>query len=63
MGKVFRTALGGRCDSKQDIADAPIPLTIDIPAVPGGADLVTRMFQPLGWRVTAEPLPLDSELA
>lgn len=62
MGKVFRTALGGRCDSKQDIADAPIPLTIDIPAVPGGADLVTRMFEPMGWHVTAEPLPLDPEL-
>lgn len=62
MGKVFRTALGGRCDSKQDIADAPIPLTINIPAVPGGADLVTRLFTPMGWQVTAEPLPLDPEV-
>ncbi|WP_456695427.1 3' terminal RNA ribose 2'-O-methyltransferase Hen1 [Aeromicrobium sp. P5_D10] len=62
MGKIFRTALGGRCDSRQDIADAPIPLTIDIPAVPGGTELVTRMFEPMGWHVAAESLPLDPDV-
>ncbi|MET0448180.1 MAG: 3' terminal RNA ribose 2'-O-methyltransferase Hen1, partial [Aeromicrobium sp.] len=59
MGKVFRTALGGRCDSRQHLADAALPLTIEIPAVPGGADLVGRMFSPMGWTVEAEALPLD----
>lgn len=62
MGKVFRTALSGRCDSKQDVADAPLDLTIQLPAVPGGADLVTRLFEPMGWNVDAAPLALDPEV-
>ena len=59
MGKVFRTALSGRCESRQQLADGDLPLTISIPAVPGGADLVERLFAPLGWDVDAETLPLD----
>ncbi|KRC66380.1 3' terminal RNA ribose 2'-O-methyltransferase Hen1 [Aeromicrobium sp. Root236] len=62
MGKVFRTALSGRCESKQELADADLPLTIAIPAVPGGSDLVTRLFAPMGWTVDAETLPLDPEV-
>jgi 3' terminal RNA ribose 2'-O-methyltransferase Hen1 len=62
MGKVFRTALSGRCDGRQGLADAELLLTIAIPAVPGGADLVERLFTPLGWDVQAETLPLDPEV-
>lgn len=62
MGKVFRTALGGRCDGRQDLADADLPLTIAIPAVPGGVDLVGRLFVPLGWTVDATPVVLDPEV-
>ncbi len=62
MGKVFRTALSGRCESRQELADADLPLTIAIPAVPGGAELVERLFTPLGWDVQAETLPLDPEV-
>jgi 3' terminal RNA ribose 2'-O-methyltransferase Hen1 len=59
--EVFRTALTGRCASHQELADSAIPLELHVPALPGrgGADLVRRVFEPLGWRVTAAAAPLD----
>lgn len=64
LGRVFRTALTGRCDAKPDLVDTPLPLEVHIPALPsrGGAELVERLFAPLGWTVTATPIPLDPEI-
>lgn len=61
MGKVFRTALGGRCDARPHLVDAALDLTVELPAVPG-ADLVERLFAPLGWTVDATPVALDPEV-
>ena len=33
LGKVFRTALAGRCDARPDLAATPLPLEITIPAL------------------------------
>ena len=33
LGKVFRTALTGRCDARPDLAATPLPLEITIPAL------------------------------
>ncbi|WP_026128424.1 3' terminal RNA ribose 2'-O-methyltransferase Hen1 [Nocardiopsis halophila] len=64
IGDVFRTALKGRCDARPDLAAAALPLTLSLPAVPcrGGADEARALFEPLGWRVEAEPVPLDEGL-
>ncbi|MEV6227246.1 3' terminal RNA ribose 2'-O-methyltransferase Hen1 [Saccharopolyspora shandongensis] len=64
LGSVFRTALNGRCDARPELAETPIPLQIRIPAVPcrGGAELAARLFEPLGWRVEAAPVPLDPQI-
>ena len=57
----FRTAFTGRCDARPDLAAACIPLQIRVPALRcrGGAALVRRVFEPLGWRVEAATAPLD----
>ena len=62
IGAVFRTAMGG-VSAVQELADSAIPLDLHLPVVPtrGGADLVTRMFAPLGWDVAATPLPMDPQ--
>jgi 3' terminal RNA ribose 2'-O-methyltransferase Hen1 len=62
LADVFGTARAGRCASKQELADSAIPLEIAIPVLPcrGGADVARRVFEPLGWRVEAEPVALDS---
>jgi 3' terminal RNA ribose 2'-O-methyltransferase Hen1 len=61
LGKVFRTAMTGRCDARPELAAASLPLEVHLPAVPsrGGADIVHRLFGPLGWTVTATAIPLD----
>jgi 3' terminal RNA ribose 2'-O-methyltransferase Hen1 len=64
LGRVFRTALTGRCDARPELAARPLPLELGLPALPcrGGPDLAGRLLGPLGWTVRAEPVPLDPEL-
>ncbi len=64
LGKVFRTAMTGRCDARPDLAARALPLEIGIPALScrGGTDLAHRLLQPLGWDVQAGRIPLDPEL-
>ncbi len=62
LGRVFGTAMKGRCAMRPDLEGARLALEVTVPAVParrGGADLVTRLFEPLGWDVEALPIPLD----
>ena len=61
LGKVFRTAMAGRCEARPELPDLLLPLEIHVPALPsvGGAELVQRFFEPLGWAVEARPVPLD----
>ena len=65
LNAVFRSALKGRCDLRPELASEPLPLRISVPVLPakagpdGGPGLVRRLFEPLGWQVDAEPIPLD----
>ncbi|WP_326810480.1 3' terminal RNA ribose 2'-O-methyltransferase Hen1 [Streptomyces scopuliridis] len=62
LSTVFKSALRGVCAALPERAASPLPLRIEIPAVParGGAELVRALFGPLGWAsVGAEPVPLD----
>jgi 3' terminal RNA ribose 2'-O-methyltransferase Hen1 len=63
LGKVFSTAMAGRCKARPELVDRQLPLQIEIPALPcrGGRDLATRVFGPLGWEVEATAAPLDPE--
>jgi 3' terminal RNA ribose 2'-O-methyltransferase Hen1 len=58
---VFGTAMTGRCQARPELAATPIPLEIHLPAMPcrGGADLLRRLVEPLGWRASASSVPLD----
>ncbi|MFJ6796855.1 3' terminal RNA ribose 2'-O-methyltransferase Hen1 [Streptomyces sp. NPDC091268] len=62
LGGVLRNALQGRCAARPELAERARPLRIEIPALParGGAALVHRLFDPLGWdAVTVAPVVLD----
>ncbi|WP_396129962.1 3' terminal RNA ribose 2'-O-methyltransferase Hen1 [Agromyces aerolatus] len=63
MRHVFRTAMTGRCDARPELAASPIPLDIELTAVPsrGAERLIGRLFEPLGWTVTESQIPLDPE--
>jgi 3' terminal RNA ribose 2'-O-methyltransferase Hen1 len=61
LAKVFGSALRGASKDRPELAAAPIPLEVGVPALRcrGGAALAERLFAPLGWRVAAAPVPLD----
>ncbi|WP_410620565.1 3' terminal RNA ribose 2'-O-methyltransferase Hen1 [Amycolatopsis sp. cmx-8-4] len=59
----FATALAGRCTARPELVDEAFDLEIHVPSLSarGGAEVVHKLFEPLGWRVTATPIPLDPE--
>ena len=65
IAKLFGTALSGRSEDRPELAEASIPLEAHLPVVPcrGGEDLARRLFEPLGYRVTAATIPLDEHFA
>ncbi|PSB53606.1 3' terminal RNA ribose 2'-O-methyltransferase Hen1 [filamentous cyanobacterium Phorm 6] len=63
LAQVFRTALSGRCKDRPQLAETPIPLTVNLSVLPcrGGEKFLREMFEPLGYQVTAKPLILDAQ--
>ena len=63
LSAVFSSAMRGVCNARPERAARPLPLRIEVPALParGGTDLVQKLFAPLGWTVTAQPVALDAE--
>jgi len=61
LGKVFGTAMAGRCDQRPELAGAALPLEVEVPVVPatGGEEVLRALFEPLGYDVAAAALPLD----
>ncbi|MEV7286072.1 3' terminal RNA ribose 2'-O-methyltransferase Hen1 [Streptomyces sp. NPDC093252] len=63
LSAVFSSALRGVCQARPERAAEPLPLRIEVPALParGGPGLVRALFEPLNWTVTADPVALDEE--
>jgi 3' terminal RNA ribose 2'-O-methyltransferase Hen1 len=61
LGEVFGTALSGRCNARPELAATPLPLEACLAVLPcaGGEAVLRRLFEPLGYHVTAERHPLD----
>ncbi|HLY31872.1 MAG TPA: methyltransferase, partial [Ktedonobacterales bacterium] len=57
----FSAALAGHCDARPDLVMRPIHWETTIPALAcdAGADLISRIFVPLGYEANIERLPLD----
>ena len=62
ISNVFASAMAGRSKERPELAEAAIPLEARLSVVPcrGGETLLRRLFEPLGYSVTAEPHALDS---
>jgi 3' terminal RNA ribose 2'-O-methyltransferase Hen1 len=61
MGRLMREAISGRSKERQTLADCAIPLEALLTPLParGGAELVKKLFEPLGYAVTCEPIAMD----
>ena len=63
LSDVFGTALNGHCASRPALAETKIPLQAKLTTLPcrGGEGLLKRLFDPLGYSVTAEAHLLDEK--
>ena len=59
--RVFGTAMNGRCDKRQELADTPLKLTACLYSLKDNRDvqLAKEMFEPLGYEVRTERTQLD----
>lgn len=65
IAKVLGQALAGRSRERPELGAAEIPLEARLDVLPcrGGERLLRRLFEPLGYIVAAECLPLDPEFS
>jgi hypothetical protein len=65
IGEVFGSALGGRSKERADLAEQPLPFEARLAVLParGGASVLRRLFEPLGYTVDAVQHPLDEQFA
>jgi len=63
MGRVFGTALGGRCQKRPELVETKLPLEITVEVVRsrGGAGVLRKLFEPLGYRVETTAIPSDEK--
>jgi len=61
IAQVYGSALKGNCKGREELADSAIPLVAELPVVPsrGGEGLLRSLFEPLGYAIELERLPLD----
>ncbi len=62
LAHVYGSALRGQCDEKPELVGTPLPLTARLAVVQcrGGEQILRRLFEPLHYRVTAQPHLLDN---
>ena len=61
IARVFGSALSGKCKDRPQLVETTLPLTAQLSILPcrGGEKLLRRLFEPLGYTVTAEQHVLD----
>lgn len=64
LRKMFGTALAGKCSQRPDLVEERLELSAWLPVLPcrGGQGLLLRLFEPLGYQVSARPIPLGPGL-
>ncbi|HLK60105.1 MAG TPA: 3' terminal RNA ribose 2'-O-methyltransferase Hen1 [Chthonomonadaceae bacterium] len=62
IATAFGTAMNGRCKERPERVEEKLPLRIQLSALNcgGGEALLTRLFAPLGYTITAQRQPLDA---
>ena len=63
ISRVFGTALSGKCDKRQELADTALKLTATVYSLKDGGDqdLAAQLFEPLGYCVKTERVLLDEK--
>lgn len=61
LAKVFSSALNGKCDSYPELPQRMMDFEVKLPIlkIKGSSKIISRIFAPLGYEISAESLPLD----
>ncbi|EIC23875.1 3' terminal RNA ribose 2'-O-methyltransferase Hen1 [Thiorhodovibrio frisius] len=61
IARTLGSALKGRSRERPELAETAIPLEAHLPALPaaGGESFLRDLFEPLGYELEVEPVPLD----
>lgn len=59
--RIFNTAMNGKCEKKQELADSPLDLTANIFSIHGTEDFARKIFEPLGYTVKTTKNILDEK--
>ncbi|HET7863767.1 MAG TPA: 3' terminal RNA ribose 2'-O-methyltransferase Hen1, partial [Burkholderiaceae bacterium] len=64
IAETFGSALNGQAAERPELAQQAIPLEFGLPVLPcrGGEALLRALFEPLGYQVEAQRLPLDPRM-
>ena len=62
LTRVFRSAMAGTSKERPELVDTALPLEATLACLPcrGGEDVLRRLFEPLGYEVTATRTQLDA---
>ena len=65
LGRCFATAMTGRSKERPELVGEALAFVVALPVVPcrGGEGLLRRLFEPLGYEVSAERMALDEQFA
>ena len=63
IAEVLGSALAGKSKDRPELVDKPLPLTATLSVMPcrGGEAFLRRLFEPLGYAVSAHGFPLDEK--
>lgn len=61
IADIFGSALSGKSKERPELVETPLPFRVKFSAMPcrGGEPFLRKLFEPLGYRVSAIRLPLD----
>ncbi|HLO18240.1 MAG TPA: 3' terminal RNA ribose 2'-O-methyltransferase Hen1 [Anaerolineales bacterium] len=63
LAQVYGSALNGQSKERQALSETALPFSAKLAVVQcrGGESILRRLFEPIGYTVTAEPYPLDEQ--
>ncbi|WP_212004389.1 3' terminal RNA ribose 2'-O-methyltransferase Hen1 [Chitinophaga sp. HK235] len=63
ISQAFSSAMNGRCKDKPELVEIAFPFEVSLSVLPvnGGEPLLRNLFEPLGYEVSVQSFPLDTQ--
>jgi 3' terminal RNA ribose 2'-O-methyltransferase Hen1 len=63
IAEIFGSAMSGKNKERQELVETPLPFQVMLSTLPcrGGEEFLRKLFEPLGYKISAKRLPLDEK--